>query len=45
MKKQQSLAEKLYNLQYELGISKGLELNDLEIYVDKTPKIKTNGMY
>lgn len=35
------LAEKLYNFQYELGIPKGLELEQLEIYVDKTSEDKS----
>jgi len=32
------IKEKLYNLQYELGIEKGKELEFLEIYIDKTPE-------
>lgn len=33
--------EQLYNLQTELGIQKGKELEVLEIYIDKTPKDKS----
>ncbi len=33
---QKVIADQLYNLQYELGIPKGMELTVLEIYVDKT---------
>ena len=33
---QKFTADKLYNLQNELGIFKGMELTQLEIYVDKT---------
>jgi len=32
------IRERLYNLQYELGIEKGKELEFLEIYIDKTPE-------
>lgn len=34
------IRDKLYNLQYELGIQKGKELEILEIYIDKTSKDK-----
>lgn len=38
---QDIIKSKLYNLQYELGILRGMELEELEIYVDKTSDDKS----